>query len=64
MELKKSKPELLHATARRVGTKDVAAIRCFWNGKRVLTNKLTKTQALSLRIATRHLLNYLELEYG
>ncbi len=45
-------------------TDDVYAIRCFLNGERKATDKLTPAEARYFRQAALHLANYLTKEYG
>jgi len=42
----------------------IYAIRCFINGQRAYTDELTKDEAGILRATARHLISYLEREYG
>ena len=42
---------------------DVFAIRCFKNGKRRFTDRLTKYEARCLLVTARHLSEYLASEY-
>lgn len=43
---------------------EIYAIRCFLNGERKLTDKLTKDEAYNFRQAALHLSSYLTKEYG